>query len=156
MQFKRRETTTLIVLHESRTTPGEGYQELLAAKREHGYLDVGAHFVVERDGGVIETRDVHAQGTHASGFNSISVGIILLGGRGESGCVEDNFTPAQKLALHRLVDKLLALFPEATVVTHASLPAYGRVSGSRRGKAAYSLQDFNADREVRKTTGTLP
>ena len=49
--------------------------------RERGLLDVGYHFVIERDGWVTETCPRECMGSHAPGMNHDSIGICLAGER---------------------------------------------------------------------------
>jgi len=48
-------------------------------QNDRRWADVGYHYVIGRDGGIYEGRDVHVRGAHTGGFNTGSLGICLLG-----------------------------------------------------------------------------
>ena len=54
-----------------------------------------------RDGTVEDGRDINVSGAHAAGFNSVSVGVCLVGGRGKDNKAENNFTEAQMASFKR-------------------------------------------------------
>ena len=85
---------------------------------ERGWSDIGYHKVIRRDGTVETGRDIDVSGAHAAGYNSVSIGICLVGGRGENDEAEDNFTPQQWESLEELVDELQASYPDAEVLGH--------------------------------------
>ena len=87
--------------------------------REKGWLKIGYHFVIKRDGTIEEGRHVNEIGAHAKGYNSTSVSICLIGGMTEDLTkAEDNFTEDQWLALGATVDMLTHRFPDAEVIGH--------------------------------------
>lgn len=90
--------------------------------RERGFLRIGYHFVICRDGTVQEGRRTSEVGAHAEGFNSRSIGICLVGGVNRAGGAEDNFTPEQKEQLALLLKSLRMEFPNAEVLGHRDLP----------------------------------
>lgn len=105
VQFQPRTRTDLIVVHCAATKADMdiGVREIRQWHRAQGWLDVGYHFVIRRDGQVEEGRPHNVVGSHAKGYNSISLGICLAGGIDAKGVPEDNFTDAQKAALHALL-----------------------------------------------------
>jgi N-acetyl-anhydromuramyl-L-alanine amidase AmpD len=47
---------------------------------EHGWGDIGYHFLIDSGGRIFEGRDLHWQGAHAGGKNNVqNLGICLLG-----------------------------------------------------------------------------
>ncbi|UZT50404.1 endolysin [Enterobacter phage 04_vB_Eclo_IJM] len=66
--------------------------------KQQGWLDVGYHFVIKRDGTVEEGRPVDVEG-HTLRTGIRSVGVCLVGGIDAKGKFEANFTPAQMNAL---------------------------------------------------------
>ncbi len=86
--------------------------------RERGWLKIGYHYVIKRDGTVETGRELEEVGAHAKGHNAISVGICLIGGLSEDNEPENNFTDEQWDALGTLVDSLKAKYPEASVIGH--------------------------------------
>jgi N-acetyl-anhydromuramyl-L-alanine amidase AmpD len=133
LTYRLREKTTAVVLHDSHTPPSQSdVQHFLAVGgREKGLLDIGYHFLILRDGGLVECRPHRVQGTHLrSKLNRDTIGVCLAGGRakdqhchycetrvqrgnlcGLEKCdledvPEDNFTPAQWVTLQFLMQTL--------------------------------------------------
>lgn len=75
-----------------------------------GFSDVGYHFLVSREGQVIEGRPLRVQGAHTRGHNDNSIGISLEGGFGHTRFdkFEDVYTVKQGRALRKLLAKLSA------------------------------------------------
>lgn len=76
----------------------------------NGWLEIGYHFVIKRDGTVQTGRAITKVGAHVLNQNVGNVGICLAGGLNEkTGKPEDNYTDEQKhalaLLLHQLVDQ---------------------------------------------------
>ncbi|MCQ1855985.1 N-acetylmuramoyl-L-alanine amidase [Neorhizobium galegae] len=90
--------------------------------RANGWLMFRYHYVIRRDGRVEIGRPVDAIGAHVEGYNSISVGICLVGGVDAKGHSEDNFTSAQYAALAELLIQLKAKYPKATIQGHRDFP----------------------------------
>lgn len=119
VQFIKRQSTKHIIIHCSATRPSMdiGVREIRQwHKRDNGWLDVGYHFVIKRDGSIEIGRQINQVGAHTKGFNSTSIGICLVGGVNEKMKPEDNFTPAQFAALKGLVASLKEQFPDALSV----------------------------------------
>lgn len=117
-----RSTTELIIIHCSYTTPDMdvGVRTIRDWHKERGFDDVGYHYIIRRDGTVEEGRPVSLTGAHASGRNSTSIGICLVGGaksNGKSLSSDCNFTPEQFEAMSRLVDELKTQYPKINQVT---------------------------------------
>lgn len=89
-------------------------------------LRVSAHFLIERDGTLVQLVDVHRRAWHAGESqwcgrdrcNDYSVGVEL------EGCDEQPFEDAQYETLHRLLRWLAGVFPAITperVVGHSDV-----------------------------------
>lgn len=75
---------------------------------ENGWQDVGYHFVIDQAGEVLRGRPVSQQGAHCKGRNQTSIGICYIGGLDDlTGTPADTRTPAQRLALVKLVKSLM-------------------------------------------------
>ena len=120
VQFKPRETTEAVFVHCSATKAGQdvGVREIRQWHKEQGWLDVGYHFIVKRDGTVEGGRDVDAVGSHAKGHNHNSVSVCLVGGVDDWGKPEANFTPQQMEALRPLLESLLEKYSGASLKAH--------------------------------------
>lgn len=125
---RRRARTDLIVVHCAATPPSMdvGAREIDRWHRARGFREIGYHFVVRRNGSVEPGRRVEEIGAHARGQNHHSLGICLVGGRGEQGGAEANFTAAQYEALWRLLEGLAPRYPTADVLGHADLPGVNK------------------------------
>lgn len=121
-----RKATDLIIIHCSATKPSMdiGRKEIDRWHRERGWLGIGYHYVIRRDGEVEVGRDLMQAGAHAHGYNDRSIGICMVGGihehkmQGRWPKPEANFTEAQWEALDTLVDQMLEQFPDAKVIGH--------------------------------------
>lgn len=120
-------TVEKVIVHTSATPPSMdiGVETISRWHRERGWLAIGYHDVIRRDGTHEKGRPIHKPGAHTEGYNLNSVGICLVGGVDEMGDPEDNFTEAQfetlrKLAVSRL--RMFGLEPE-DLVGHNELAA---------------------------------
>ncbi|MEJ3666500.1 peptidoglycan recognition protein family protein [Stutzerimonas stutzeri] len=127
VQFKPRTATKYIVVHCAATKPTMdiGLREIRQWHRQQGWLDVGYHFIIRRDGTVENGRPQDVVGSHVKGHNSESLGICMAGGIDASGKPENNFTPEQFASLSSLLWALRAgreaPYPGAKVVGHREL-----------------------------------
>lgn len=120
VQFKPRESTDAIFVHCSATKPSMnwGVREVRQSHKERGFLDVGYHFIIKRDGTVEAGRDESVIGSHAKGYNHNSIGVCLIGGVDDRMKPEANFTPTQMVALRSLLVELLAKYPGSVLRAH--------------------------------------
>lgn len=119
----KRKRTTHIVIHCAATKASMdiGAAEIDKWHREKGWLMIGYHKVIRRDGRIEDGRPLDSPGAHVEGMNSVSVGICLVGGIDAKGRPERNYTPEQWAALKSLVLDLKRVYPEAVVVGHHDL-----------------------------------
>jgi N-acetylmuramoyl-L-alanine amidase len=115
-----------IAVHCSATSPAAdiGVNEIDRWHRNRGFLKVGYHYVIRRDGTLETGRGLDEVGAHVEGFNSESIGVCLVGGVDASKLQkpEDNFTPAQKETLRQLLMGLKKTFPAAIIQGHRDFP----------------------------------
>lgn len=125
VQFKVRGVTKTLIVHCAATKPGMniGLREIRQWHKERGFLDVGYHFIIRRDGTIEKGRDVDQVGAHTVGQNSTSVGICLVGGIDEKGQPQANFTPQQMSTLRKLLDELKAKYPGVAIAGHRDFAA---------------------------------
>ena len=118
-----------IVIHCTATRPDwwsgkTSQQKVDEVRRWHvedrGWSDIGYHYLIDRDGTLVEGRPLERTGAHAKGYNTGSVGISLFGGHGGnvSDQFEDNFTEDQDRALRELIDTLKADHPITKTIGH--------------------------------------
>lgn len=91
--------------------------------RSRGWLGIGYHYVIRRDGELEMGRSHDVVGAHAKGHNSTSVGVCMVGGVGDLDATprevsENNFTGAQWQTLDVLLRTLNDLYPHAQVIGH--------------------------------------
>ncbi|KMT52429.1 peptidoglycan recognition protein family protein [Pseudomonas fildesensis] len=124
VQFKQRSVTRLLVIHCAATRPSMdiGLREIRQWHVQQGWLDVGYHYIIRRDGTVEVGRPHDAVGSHVKGHNSESVGVCLVGGVDDNLKPQDNFTDAQWKALDLLVwETIVPLYPGVTLTGHRDL-----------------------------------
>nr|WP_250808748.1 N-acetylmuramoyl-L-alanine amidase [Neorhizobium tomejilense] len=119
-----RKSTAYLVVHCSATQPKSdiGAKEIRQWHREKGWIDIGYHFVIRRDGRIEVGRPENTVGAHVENYNSASIGICMVGGINAAGKSEDNFTPAQYAALATKLRELKAKYPGVTVQGHRDFP----------------------------------
>jgi len=100
-----------------------GVREIRQWHKQIGWLDVGYHFIIRRDGTVEDGRPVDVIGSHIKGRNHDSVGVCLVGGVDAKQAFEANFTPQQMEALKQLLRLLKAKYPNATIQGHHDFAA---------------------------------
>ena len=120
VQFKPRKETSQIFVHCSATKEimDIGVREIRQWHKEQGWLDIGYHFVIRRDGTVETGRDLGAVGSHVKGYNETSVGVCLVGGIDAKGNPEANFTPEQMGSLQDVLTSLKLEWPNAVIMAH--------------------------------------
>ena len=135
----KRKETRYIVIHCSATPSNMdiGAEDIDHWHKERGWSGIGYHEVIRRDGSLELGRGVNAVGAHVRGYNSLSVGVCLVGGVDASNTPTNNFTKAQFKTLVRSLKFYKALFPDALVVGHGEL---------NKGKAcpSFDVQEFLA------------
>jgi len=95
-----------------------------------GWADIGYHFIIRRDATIETGRDIDHDGdiyeevgAHVAGWNKNSIGICMVGGKGDNGKAENNFTTAQFGSLESLIRVIKADYPKATVHGHREFQA---------------------------------
>lgn len=106
-----------IIIHCSATRPdwmkGQSAEDKVKEIRrwhvqDRGWSDIGYHYIIDRDGKVVEGRPIERAGAHTKGHNKNSIGVCLIGGHGSAKTDDfmDNFTAVQNLELVVLLKKL--------------------------------------------------
>ena len=144
--YATRRSTRFIAIHCSATRPSQnvGAAEIRRWHCARGWVDIGYHFIIRRDGTVERGRPQNTIGAHVEGFNSTSVGVCLVGGVTERNInkAEDNFTPAQWAALKTLVTTRRELYPNAVVQGHRDFPKVTKACPSFDAKAWAKANGF--------------
>lgn len=138
-----RTSTDYIVVH-CAATPAKMDVDIADIDRWHkerGFLGVGYHFFIKRDGTRQTGRPINEVGAHVTGYNHKSVGLCMAGGLApDVKTPENNFTDAQWATLLLTLRELRADYPAAKIVGHYQLDS---------GKACPSF-------DVPKYLSTLP
>ena len=111
-----RSSTKYIVLHH-RVGNGD-VQSIHNTHINNGWTGIGYNFYIRKDGSIYRGRPIDKSGAHATGYNSISVGICFEGNYDSTDKVMPS---AQFKAGQDLIAYLKNMYPTATVVKHADL-----------------------------------
>lgn len=117
-----------IIIHCTATRPEwwktrTANQKVREVKKWHldrGFNDIGYHYLIDRDGTVVEGRPVARSGAHVRDRNKNTIGISLFGGHGgsENDQFGDHYTSEQEAALRDLIGKLQDRFGNVPVNGH--------------------------------------
>lgn len=95
-------------------------------KNEKGeYFHVGYHYIIEKNGKLVQCRGLNEEGAHVIGMNNKSIGVSFAG----------NFdltmpTPAQMESWYKLYGELLKIYPNIPTYPHrkyANKTCHGRL-----------------------------
>ena len=133
MQFRVRERTNRIILHDS-LTPSVVPNALEFVRHTamlYGHLDIGYHFIILADGSRMVGRPVGVVGSHTPGHNEDSIGVCMIGGLLAPGHLEFPFPQEQVDGVKALVEDLMGMYPECLgVFAHSEVQNYRK--GSHR------------------------
>lgn len=123
VQFKQRPATDYIVIHCAATKASMdiGVREINQWHVQQGWLGIGYHFVIRRNGTVENGRPHDVIGSHVKNYNSRALGICLAGGIDDKGQPQNNFTPEQFASLKLLLIANKRQYPQAQIVGHHDL-----------------------------------
>lgn len=116
-----------VVVHCTATPEGQDktVEQIRAEHKDQGWSDIGYHYVIDLQGKVHLGRDVDISGSHVSGYNSYSIGVVYVGGLENDPRkaysrlkAKDTRTEAQRAALLSLLIDLRKLYPNAKIVGH--------------------------------------
>ena len=118
------DSVSYIIIHCSATRETQDYTpEQL--KRDHmarGFIDVGYHFYIRKDGTVTQHRQLNEVGAHCRPFNRCSIGVCYEGGLDANGKPKDTRTLKQRASLVGLILDLHRQFPKAKIRGHNEMP----------------------------------
>ncbi len=120
----KRTRTDYIAIHCSATPPKMdiGVDEIRQMHLQRGFKDIGYNRVIRRNGEWEQGREDDEVGAHVEGYNSVSIGICLVGGVNKKMKPEDNFTAEQMDTLMVLVLELRDMYPNAIIQGHRDFP----------------------------------
>ena len=123
---KSRRRINEIIVHCTATPEGRDYTvaDIRQMHKAQGWVDIGYHYLIYRDGSIHEGRNVDMVGAHCQGHNAQSIGVCYVGGVARDGKTpKDTRTQAQKDALIHLLMQLVFLYPDATIHGHRDFAA---------------------------------
>lgn len=80
---------------------------------ERGWAGIAYHFIIEKDGTVIQANSLNTVSSHVLDFNTPSIGIALIG-----NFQEEKPTRSQYRSARKLVSKLTLEYPQIWRVSH--------------------------------------
>ena len=123
---KNREKTDFIAIHCSATGPKQdfGAADIDKWHRAKGWKCIGYHYVIRRNGTVEEGREEATIGAHVENWNSVSIGVCMVGGvdANDPKKAVNNFTPEQFASLKQLLVDLKIRYPSAIIQGHRDFP----------------------------------
>ena len=130
---KKREKTDYIVIHCSATANQNfGAADIDKWHRKNGWACIGYHYVIRRDGTVEEGREEGVIGAHVADWNSVSLGICMVGGvsADDRTKAQNNFTKEQFASLKELLVDLKIRYPKAKIQGHRDFPKVAKACPS--------------------------
>ena len=114
---------SLIIVHCSAVRPNQtsSAAEIDDRHKKKGWLGIGYHYVIRRDGEIEPGRPEWMVGAHCVNHNAHSIGVCYEGGDNIRGQPTDTRTEAQKASMRRLLEDLHRRYPRALIVGHHDL-----------------------------------
>lgn len=108
-----------IIFHTSASgTDDIGAAEIRQWHLDKGWRDIGYHFVIRRTGEIESGRPLEQIGAHVRGYNSDSIGIVMVGGVETPQGWVGSYTPQQWVSAGHLASRLRQMFPLAKLKGH--------------------------------------
>jgi len=107
-----------IVLHCSAGPQNQSLDVIRNYWKMKGWTRPGYHHIIAADGTIHDMQPIELPSNGVAGFNAHSIHISYLGGVDAAGRPFDNRTDKQKAMQKMLVQKYMAMFPEAIVLGH--------------------------------------
>lgn len=114
--FSSRARTDYITLHHAEWSKCSVY-DVHAVHKQNGWIGIGYHFFVRKDGTIYSGRPIWALGAHVQGKNNCSIGICA-----EGAYMTETMPSAQKKAIAELIDYIKTnYYPNAKIVGHREI-----------------------------------
>ena len=122
--FMSPDSVSYLIIHCSATREDRDYtpEQLKHDHLQRGFIDVGYHFYIRKDGSVTQHRRLNEVGAHCRPFNRCSIGICYEGGLDAKGKPKDTRTLKQRASLIGLLLDLHRQFPKAVIRGHNEMP----------------------------------
>ncbi len=123
MKYLKKDKVKYIVIHCSDTKLSQPCDAEIIDQWhiKRGFAMIGYHYVILPDGTVEHGRPLFYEGAHVKGHNHCSIGVCLVGGRGQDGRNIDTRTVEQQDALMDLLRRLKKRFKNAVILGHRDL-----------------------------------
>ena len=108
MNFVRRKETKAIVVHNSGADARDMKHQFDKDRKYHkslGWLDIGYHIYIERDGSVKYGRPLWARGAHSKRANSFAIGVAFAG-----DFIKHDISAAQVRSGRKVISSLLTAY----------------------------------------------
>ncbi len=121
--MSKRKETEFIVIHSTCTPPKMDVTMQMVDEwhRKRGWLRIGYHYFIQKDGTIQAGRNVNEVGAHTKGYNGKSVSVCLSGGVDSNGNPDPYFSGGQWESLFSIVNSLTFMYRGAKVVGHGEL-----------------------------------
>jgi N-acetylmuramoyl-L-alanine amidase len=119
-----------------------GVDEIRQMHLQRGFKDIGYNRVIRRNGEWEQGREDDEVGANVEGYNSVSIGICLVGGLNKKMQPEDNFTKEQMDTLMAFVLELREMYPGAIIQGHRDFPNVAKACPS------FNVTQWMADNEL--------
>ena len=118
------DSVSYLIIHCSATREDRDYtpEQLKHDHLQRGFIDVGYHFYIRKDGSVTQHRRLNEVGAHCRPFNRCSIGVCYEGGLDANGKPKDTRTILQRGSLTGLLLDLRRRFPKAVIRGHNEMP----------------------------------
>ena len=122
--FMSPDSVSFIIIHCSATRETQDYtpEQLKHDHLARGFIDVGYHYYIRKDGTVTQHRRLNEVGAHCRPFNRCSIGVCYEGGLDVNGKPKDTRTLKQRASLIGLLLQLHQQFPKAVIRGHNEMP----------------------------------
>jgi len=115
-----RKRTKYIIVHHSASPRTTTKAEIEQWHKKKGWEAIGYHFVVEGDGMVVRSRDVHMVGSHTlGGRNDDSIGVCVVG---DNTRLEHVWYIDQIVSLRVLIQEAQRIYGPLAVYGHRDAP----------------------------------
>jgi len=120
-----------IVVHCTATPPDTTIESILRYWREHlGWKNPGYHYIIKRDGQIVNIFPEDQSSNGVKGFNQNAVHISYIGGVDKNNQAFDNRTNAQRHAMFTKLIDLSEKYPDATILGHRDFPGVTKLCPS--------------------------
>ncbi|TRU49813.1 MAG: N-acetylmuramoyl-L-alanine amidase [Microcystis aeruginosa Ma_QC_Ca_00000000_S207] len=112
-----------IVVHCTATTPDAKVQDIVRYWTQTlGWKNPGYHYLIKRDGQVVQLQDESKIANGVKGNNEHSIHVSYIGGVDREGKPKDNRTPQQQESMFEKLVELSEKYPKAKIVGHRDFP----------------------------------